>query len=44
MIDAKRWLNEEYSIETINEDELEKELLFGENQSTGNPDKNRFHT
>ncbi len=30
MIDAKRWLCEEYAIETVNEDELEKEILKSE--------------
>ncbi|MDO4586855.1 MAG: DNA gyrase inhibitor YacG [Planctomycetia bacterium] len=27
-IDAKRWLNEEYSVSSINEDALEREVAF----------------
>lgn len=30
MIDAKRWLGEEYSVERLNVDELEKEIAQSE--------------
>ena len=30
LIDAKRWLCEEYAIETVDEDELEEEILKNE--------------
>ena len=39
MIDANRWLNEEYSVETINDEALEREILHGEASApTPNPE------
>ena len=35
MIDAKRWLCEEYAIETVNLEELEKEILENEGGGSG---------
>ncbi len=40
MIDAKRWLNEEYSVNTINREKLEEELAKYEEAIANNPELN----
>ncbi len=35
MIDAKRWFNEEYSIETVNIDQLERQIAQIEENNDG---------
>lgn len=37
MIDAKRWLGEEYSVERLNVDELEKEIVQNEQNASVRP-------
>ncbi|MDO5581673.1 MAG: DNA gyrase inhibitor YacG [Planctomycetia bacterium] len=40
MIDAKRWLNEEYSVTRINKEKLEEEIAEWEQAAAVNPEDN----
>lgn len=40
LIDTKRWLGEEYSVETVDPEALEKEALFWERADVRPPETN----
>lgn len=40
MVDAKRWLNEEYSVTQINKEKLEEEIAEWEKSIVSNPEDN----